>query len=249
MDPWEYLGNNPEFNKIFNEAMATNTRSVMASVAKMYEDGFKSMATLVDVGGGMRSTLSIIVKEHSHIRGINLDLPHVIATAPPITGFGVTANLHILPTPPLKRSSWKSNLGPSSDIMWRFAVTPKLAGCGKRYNPVTRICRVEIMDSIEWILHLWADEECVKLLRRSYDAMLVKGKVLIVEAVVEGDKEGESMLRRLGLLYDISMMVYKTGGKERREEEFKGLFQCAGCKSHTIIKLPFLQLLIVLSKA
>jgi len=65
--------------------MAANSNTVMASMAKMY-DGFKSMAMLVDVGGGMGTSLSIIVKEHSHIHGINLDLPHVIATAPPITG-------------------------------------------------------------------------------------------------------------------------------------------------------------------
>lgn len=89
----------------------------------------------------------------------------------------------------------------------------------------------------------------MKLLRRSYEATPAKGKVLIVEAIVGGDKEGESMSRRLGLLYDISLMVYTTGGKERTEEEFKGLFQRAGFKSHTVIKLPFVESLIVLSKA
>jgi caffeic acid 3-O-methyltransferase len=86
MSPWEYLGQNPQGNRLFNEAMATNSNAVMASVAKMYEDGFKSINMLVDVGGGTGSALSMIVKEHSHIRGINFDLPHVIATAPPITG-------------------------------------------------------------------------------------------------------------------------------------------------------------------
>ena len=88
MGPWEYLVQNPQANRIFNEAMASNTNSsaVMASVAKMYEVGFQNIKSLVDVGGGMGSALSIIVKEHSHIRGINFDLPHVIATAPPITG-------------------------------------------------------------------------------------------------------------------------------------------------------------------
>jgi caffeic acid 3-O-methyltransferase len=86
MSPWEYLSHDPQANRIFNEAMTANSSTVMASVAKMYEDGFKSINTLVDVGGGMGSSLSMIVKEHSHIRGINFDLPHVIATAPPITG-------------------------------------------------------------------------------------------------------------------------------------------------------------------
>jgi caffeic acid 3-O-methyltransferase len=102
---------------------------------------------------------------------------------------------------------------------------------------------------LQWIIHDWEDEECVKLLRRSYEATPANGKVLIVEAVVEGGKETESMSRRLGFLYDIAMMVYTTGGKERTEEEFKGLFQRAGFKSYTIINLPFLQALIVLSKS
>lgn len=207
MDPWEYLGHNPQANKIFNNAMAANSSAIMASVAKMYEDGFKSINTLVDVGGGMGSTLSTIVKEYSHIRGINLDLPHVIATAPPITGVEhIEGNMleHI----------------PSADAVM-----------------------------MKWIIHDWGDEECVKLLRRSYEATPANGKVLILEAVVEGDKEGESVSRRLGLLYDITMMVYTTGGKERTEEEFKELFQRAGFKSYNIIKLPFLQSLIVVSKS
>lgn len=58
----------------------------------------------------------------------------------------------------------------------------------------------------------------MKLLRRSYGATAARGRVLITEAAVEGDKEGESMSRRLGLLYDISMMVYTMGGKERTEK-------------------------------
>jgi caffeic acid 3-O-methyltransferase len=86
ISPWEYVGKNPQTNRTFNEAMATNSSIVMASVAKIYEDGLKKIKSLVDIGGGMGSSLSMIVKEHPHIRGINLDLPHVIATAPPITG-------------------------------------------------------------------------------------------------------------------------------------------------------------------
>eukprot|EP00253_Pinus_taeda_P036093 PITA_36093 len=184
--------------------MATNSSAVMASVAKMYDDGFQSMKTLVDVGGGMGSALSIIVKEHPHIHGINLDLPHVIATAPPVTGVEhMEGNMfeHI----------------PSADAVM-----------------------------MKWILHDWEDEECVKLLRRCYEATPTNGKVIVVEAVVEED---QSMLRRLGLLYDITMMIYTTRGKERSEEEYKGLFQRSGFASYRIIKLPFLQVLMVLSKS
>lgn len=207
MSPWEYLGHNPEANRIFNEAMASDSSAVMASVAKMYEDGFKSINTLVDVGGGMGSSLSAIVKEHPHIRGINLDVPHVIAAAPPITGVE-----HM-------EGNMFEQIPPTDAVM------------------------------MKWILHDWDDEECVKLLRRCYEAMPANGKVLIVDAVIEGHKEAESMSRRLGLLFDIATMVYTTGGKERTEEEFQGLFQRAGFNNYTIIKLPFLQSLIVLSKS
>ena len=60
------------------------------------------------------------------------------------------------------------------------------------------------------------------MLTRSYEATPGNGKVLIVDAVVEaGRKEAESMSRRLGLLFDIAMMIYTMGGKERTEDEFK----------------------------
>ena len=74
-------------------------------------------------------------------------------------------------------------------------------------------------------------------------------KVLIMDTVVEERKEGDSDLWRwLGFLFDVAMMAYTTGGKERTEEEFKGLFQRAGFNNYSIMKLPCLQSLIVLSK-
>jgi hypothetical protein len=43
ISPWEYVGKNPQTNRTFNEAMAPNSSIVMASVAKIYEDGLKKM--------------------------------------------------------------------------------------------------------------------------------------------------------------------------------------------------------------
>ncbi|KAF3436849.1 hypothetical protein FNV43_RR19602 [Rhamnella rubrinervis] len=53
---------NPEFSSIYN--------------------GLRGIGSLVDVGGGVGGILSEIVKSHPHIRGINFDLPNVVATAP-----------------------------------------------------------------------------------------------------------------------------------------------------------------------
>ena len=41
-----------------------------------------SVGSLVDVGGGTGSVLAEIVKSYPHIKGINFDLPHVVAMAP-----------------------------------------------------------------------------------------------------------------------------------------------------------------------
>jgi hypothetical protein len=88
-----------------------------------------------------------------------------------------------------------------------------------------------------------------EIVEKNYEAMPANEKVLIVDTVVGGRKEAESMSSRLGLLFNIAMMVYKTGGKERTKEEFKWLFETIGFRSYKIIKFPFLHDLIVLSKS
>ena len=40
----------------------------------------------MDVGGGIGSAAAEIVKSFPHIKGINFDLPHVVATAPMYDG-------------------------------------------------------------------------------------------------------------------------------------------------------------------
>ncbi|GAV81894.1 Methyltransf_2 domain-containing protein/Dimerisation domain-containing protein [Cephalotus follicularis] len=77
---------NPEFNRIFNDGMAcTAMMSTMAILTK-YKDGFKGLGSLVDVGGGTGGIIGAIVDQFPHIKGINFDLPHVIATAPEYDG-------------------------------------------------------------------------------------------------------------------------------------------------------------------
>ncbi|KAH9320121.1 hypothetical protein KI387_021890, partial [Taxus chinensis] len=133
ISPWEYVGRNPEANKIFNEGMACHTKGVMASVVKMY-DGFKSVKSLVDVAGGVGSALSVIIKEHPHIHAINFDLPHVIASAPAIPGVQhVDGNMF--------------DQIPFAEVVF-----------------------------MKWILHDWDDEQCVKLLKKSYEATPKDGK-------------------------------------------------------------------------
>ncbi|XP_059450952.1 desmethylxanthohumol 6'-O-methyltransferase-like [Corylus avellana] len=79
---WDFASKNPDFNNIFNDAMACTAKNVMRVILAGYEDGFGCMGSLADVGGGTGGMIAEIVKAHPHIKGINFDLPHVIATAP-----------------------------------------------------------------------------------------------------------------------------------------------------------------------
>ncbi|KAJ4843790.1 Desmethylxanthohumol 6'-O-methyltransferase, partial [Turnera subulata] len=58
----------------------------MRAFLLQYGDGLKDVETLVDVGGGTGRHVAEIVQNYPHIKGINFDLPHVVATAPPYDG-------------------------------------------------------------------------------------------------------------------------------------------------------------------
>lgn len=83
---WDLASRNPEFNRIFNEAMACTSKIVMTAILSQYKDGFNNIRSLVDVAGGTGGHVAEIVRAYPHIKGINLDLPHVVATAPKYEG-------------------------------------------------------------------------------------------------------------------------------------------------------------------
>lgn len=83
---WDFGSENPEFNKLFNDGMECTSRVLMRAIVSKYKDGFESIGSLVDLGGGIGGSISEIVKSYPHIKGINYDLPHVIATAPDYPG-------------------------------------------------------------------------------------------------------------------------------------------------------------------
>ncbi|KAK3414481.1 hypothetical protein EUGRSUZ_H00347 [Eucalyptus grandis] len=85
MNLFDYMGRDPRFNDLFNKSMTSLSAINMPKIAQHYS-GFSKAKTVVDLGGGVGETLKIILSKNPHIRGINYDLPHVIATAPPIPG-------------------------------------------------------------------------------------------------------------------------------------------------------------------
>ncbi len=57
---------------------------------------------------------------------------------------------------------------------------------------------------MQWVLHDWSDEEFVRLLKNCYEAISEKGKVIIVDAVVEEN-------RCLGFAFHLFMMAHTHG--------------------------------------
>uniref|UniRef100_A0A7N0U694 Caffeic acid O-methyltransferase n=1 Tax=Kalanchoe fedtschenkoi TaxID=63787 RepID=A0A7N0U694_KALFE len=85
MNVFEYPGTDPRFNQLFSKAMSSPTTLIMKKVLGVYK-GFEGVGVLVDVGGGVGVTLGMIISTYPSIKGINFDLPHVLAVAPSYPG-------------------------------------------------------------------------------------------------------------------------------------------------------------------
>ena len=87
MHAWEHHARNKNAQdvELFNQGMLNHSRLSMNTILEKYE-GFKDVRVLVDVGGGLGSTLGAITEQYPHIHGINFDLPRVIASCVPHQG-------------------------------------------------------------------------------------------------------------------------------------------------------------------
>lgn len=93
---------------------------------------------------------------------------------------------------------------------------------------------------IQWVLHDWNDEDCIKILKRCKDAVESSkekgGKVMIIETVIDTDeqqKQFDEEAKETQLLFDMLMMVL-MGGKERDEKEMAKVFADAGFSRYNI---------------
>ncbi|KAK9922656.1 hypothetical protein M0R45_031111 [Rubus argutus] len=88
---------------------------------------------------------------------------------------------------------------------------------------------------IEVDIHDWSDKESVKILKRCKEAITnndKKGKVIIIDMVIENLKEDEESIETQ-LFFDMWMMMLVTG-KERSEKEWGQLFFDAGFSDYKI---------------
>ena len=69
---------------------------------------------------------------------------------------------------------------------------------------------------IQWILHDWNDEACVKILKSYRNAISDKnGKLVFVVIFVQEDDN--NIFGDMGLVFDLLMFAHTTSGKERTE--------------------------------
>ena len=79
---FEFLAKTPQADAVFNDAMTGWTTQVADAVASAYD--FAGFDTVVDVGGGHGLLITTILRANPTLRGVLLDLPHVIAGARPL---------------------------------------------------------------------------------------------------------------------------------------------------------------------
>jgi hypothetical protein len=77
---FDYLGDEPEFGQIFNDAMTSLSGLAIGPVVDAYD--FTHFGTIVDVAGGHGRLLAAILASAPDAQGVLYDLPEVIAGAP-----------------------------------------------------------------------------------------------------------------------------------------------------------------------
>ncbi|MBW4679715.1 MAG: methyltransferase [Microcoleus vaginatus WJT46-NPBG5] len=79
---FEYLAENPEAGKIFDNAMTGITATHNIAIVAAYD--FSSISKLADIAGGHGSLIAAILNANPKMEGILFDQPHVIAGAVPL---------------------------------------------------------------------------------------------------------------------------------------------------------------------
>ncbi|XP_026432318.1 trans-resveratrol di-O-methyltransferase-like [Papaver somniferum] len=187
MSLWNLLEQNPESGKNFHDSMANDSCVLMSVILKEGKEVFDNLKSLVDVGGGTGTTAHAVVGAFPHLICIVLDLPNVVAN---LQG---TANVVFIGGDMFESI-------PHADAV--RTVLPFWSALG------------------EFILHDWSDKDCVRILQRCRAAIPSReegGKVIIIDAVIEEDKnKQEDSITETQLLMDIAVMaIYNS--KERTE--------------------------------
>jgi len=83
------------------------------------------------------------------------------------------------------------------------------------------------------VLHDWNDDECIAILKNCRRAMKPGGRVLIGDFILKPVNEAD-----FGRLIDLEMLVMTRSGRERTQEEFRGLLDKADLRLARVCPLP-----------
>ncbi|XP_056173968.1 flavone 3'-O-methyltransferase OMT2-like [Syzygium oleosum] len=179
-----YLGKDARFSEIFKNSMKEYNKLVMSKIFDTYK-GFEGLSSLVDVGGGDGSTLSMIISKYPHIKAINFDLASVIEKSPSYSGIDYIAGDMFVSIP-------------KGDAIF-----------------------------IKWVLHMFDDEQCIKILKNCYYALPDNGKVMVVNLVIPEVPEANLAAQSLYQMFVFTRSVNPMG-KERTVKEFETIAKEAG---------------------
>jgi len=76
-DLWEFLNKNPQYNRLFNDAMASDSKMINLAL-KDCKLVFEGLESIVDVGGGNGTTGKIICEIFPNLKCIVFDRPKVV---------------------------------------------------------------------------------------------------------------------------------------------------------------------------
>ncbi|MDQ6720129.1 MAG: acetylserotonin O-methyltransferase [Candidatus Dormibacteraeota bacterium] len=89
---------------------------------------------------------------------------------------------------------------------------------------------------LQFVLHDWNADSCAAILGNVKAAMPSNGRVLVIEAVLDGNGRDPWTLRASDLL----MLVLTGSGRERTRDEFAALFERSGFRLARDVTLPSL---------
>ncbi|KAJ0024326.1 hypothetical protein Pint_08159 [Pistacia integerrima] len=87
---------------------------------------------------------------------------------------------------------------------------------------------------LKTVLHDWGDEDCVKILKKCFEALPKSGKVIITELIVPEIPEN-TVSSNIACELDLLMMVVHPGGRERTLKEFEALALKSGFSKCEVI--------------
>ncbi|KAF0887985.1 hypothetical protein E2562_006907 [Oryza meyeriana var. granulata] len=83
---WEMADDDPAFNTIINDGMASDSNFIMDILVREHGEVFQGISSLVDVAGGNGTAAQAIAKAFPEVKCSVMDLAHVVAEAPGGTG-------------------------------------------------------------------------------------------------------------------------------------------------------------------